>query len=197
MTSITSRFAVAFVSTSVLLVSGACSSATGIDLPASGFNATVRGAVTTSLVGSASISSPDQGVATGLTLPVGTAGTAILLVDSGHNHFISLVREGGLSVGTYSLHGHVGPNDGASTPVLYASYAQLQSADMQSFLADSGSVTITSVGNTIRGTFTLFASTFDVWPPLTLPLQVGSIVTPSQHGLSPLQITGSFEAAVH
>jgi hypothetical protein len=75
-----------------------------------------------------------------------------------------------------------------------AGYTLRKANGLQLFFADSGSITLTEVGSRVSGTFVMYASDYQVLPPLN-SLPVGQPITPLETGKGDITITGSFAAA--
>ena len=160
----------------------------------SSFTADVRGAVNERITGSAIASTGDWGreAVVQVTLPnIGTF-SGIVLAASDNKSTISLIRSGTeLPVGTH----RIGLVSCASPtpPAFTAGYVIQRSDELQVFIADSGTVSITGTGSRVTGTFTVYGSSYFVMARPT-PDMVGKPITPKERGRSPVTITGKFDA---
>ena len=172
----------------------ACSDATGVN-GASSFTANITGATTARLTGSATASAAgdwSRESVVQVTLPNVGPISGIVLSATGGSSSISFLRSGAdLTTGTFNLGRPVSsplPAGGYS-----AGYTIRQSDGFKLFAADSGSVTLSESGNRVDGTFTVYVSSYQVFP-LPTPDQVGKVITPLSSGRSPMTITGTFSA---
>jgi len=163
----------------------------------SSFSADVRGSQNERLTGSATagagsawaresviqVSLPDVGTFSGIVLAADDLRTTISLIRSGTE----------LPAGTHRI-GRIPLASPPAAPIFTAGYVVRRADGLQLFTADSGSVTITPSGNRLTGSFTIYASRYDVIPQPTREM-VGQPITPIASGSAPVTISGTFDAA--
>ena len=177
-----------------VLVAAGCGDAMGPNPSFSTFSADVRGAMNERITGTASAGDDSwtRQFATELNVH-GEAISVIALIGDG-GQVISFTRPGtNLPLGTHKL-GSVGTAAGMPKGGFASAYVLRKSDAFQVFFADSGSITLTDVGSRVSGTFTLYASSYRVFPVPTRETS-GQPVTPVETGTGNISIAGSFAAA--
>jgi hypothetical protein len=179
----------------IAILLSACAGPTDISSSSARFTAVVSGAITASISGDATVaSSTDSALATGGTPGPGTPTMVIGLVGTNVRHAISFVWTGTtIPAGTYPIRAAFPSGATPPTSLFQGSYLVQQSDGDMQFLADSGSVTITSGGSSVIGEFVLFASSYQLWE-LPTSVQAGSPVHLLGQGTAPVKISGSFDA---
>jgi hypothetical protein len=138
-----------------------------------------------------------QRTATGLTSSQGTDVTVIALISTNGDHAVSFARMGAtIPAGTYPIRAVLASGATPPTSFFQGRYVVLQANGDMHFLADSGSVTITSDGSAVKGEFVLFASSYELWER-PASIQLGSKAHVLGQGTAPVKITGSFDAVRH
>jgi len=177
-----------------VLVAVGCGDAMSPVPGGSTFSADVRGAVNERISGSASAG--DDAWARQFAIEANVAGETLssIVLLGGGGQTISFTRRGaGFPLGAHGL-GALGTRPGMPRAEFSSAFVVRKANGLQVFLADSGSVTITEAGSRVSGTFTLYASQYQVIPFLT-PDAVGKPITPLETGKGDITITGSFAAA--
>lgn len=178
-----------------MLSLAACAAPTGADGPPSLFQASVTGAFTETISGTAAVADDwSRQMVRELTPPIGGTITGILLSSDDLTQSVSLSKRGtGLATGTFRIGS--GIEAGSSALPFFGAYVRWEPQTMRVFAADSGSVTITVVGTRVQGTFTLWASRYDVLKRPPRGSGQSGILERLESGTAAVQITGSFDAS--
>ena len=169
----------------------ACAEPVAVDASSS-FSADIHGATTERISGTATANSGDVWMRESIVqvaTPIGPI-SGVLLTSTGGGHLISFLRSGTeIPVGTHRVAGSIEP----SSPVFNGGYTVRRGTDSQMFMTDSGVVTITASGSRVSGSFTLYASNYKVYAPIT-PDMIGKPLVPLESGRTPVKLTGTFDA---
>lgn len=158
------------------------------------FEATVSGSVNTTLRGSLSTSSDySRQTSGGVTAPTGEVHRYIALTTSDGANAITFSAQQSPTLGEHRI---VLAGSTPATGSFNGTYMQRFATDVRFTGADSGKITFTSIGATIKGSFVLYASKYVVLPILSGGNGTFRKVTPTGHGTSAVKITGTFDATV-
>ena len=180
----------------VTSLAAACAEPTSFGGSSSSFAAEIRGARNETLTGSATASGGASWVresAVSVTLPGAGTFSGIILASSDLKSTISMMRSGSeLPAGTHRI-GRIPNTTPAAPPMFTGGYVIRDGDRLQFFVADSGTVTIDETGQRVKGSFTLYASHYDVIKRPTRA-DVGQKITPIASGTAPVTISGTFDA---
>jgi hypothetical protein len=182
--------------TAIIPLAIACTDATDPSATPPAFTADISGTVEATIRGGARLFPGSIApIVVTITSPTGQDVTALLLDDERGEYTISVGFHGSPPTpGTYAVMTGI-PSQGASAgPFVTGGFLRRRTdGSLQVFPMSGGTVTIDAVDSAVRGTFTLRADSYDVLP--ASPRATGpTVVTPIEHGVADLTISGRFVA---
>lgn len=167
-----------------------CSDPFGIGGSSSTFEATVSGAVNTTIRGAISTSDDFLRQTSGtVTAPGGDVLRYVSLQASDGSQGLTFSTRETPTVGEHVI---VPPGSRYIAGTFSGSYMQRHPNELRFSVADSGSITFTSVGGSLRGHFVLYASKYDALP--LLDRGSAGRIDPIGHGTNVVRIAGTFDA---